>query len=70
MGVYLCLGEAPHKLHPKNAKPFSYYNSFANIHEQHTEEQFIFVFLGKGAHKIKKKAEQEACLQALKILAS
>ena len=70
MGVYLCLGEAPHKLHPKNAKPFSYYNSFTKIHEEHAEEQFIFVFLGKGTHKIKKKAEQEACMQALKILAS
>ena len=70
MGVYLCLGEAPHKLHPNTAKPFSYYNSFAKIHEQYSEEPFIFVFLGKGTHKIKKKAEQEACLQALKILAS
>ena len=70
MGVYLCLGEAPHKLQPHNAKPFSYYNSFTKIHEEYGEEQFIFVFLGKGTHKIKKKAEQEACMQALKILAS
>ena len=70
MGVFLCLGEAPHKLHHKNSKPFSYYNSFANIHEQYAEEQFIFVFLGKGTHKIKKKAEQEACMKALNILAS
>jgi dsRNA-specific ribonuclease len=70
MGVYLCLGEAPHKLRPNTAKPFSYYNSFTKIHEKYAEEQFIFVFLGKGTHKIKKKAEQEACLQALKILAS
>jgi len=70
MGVYLCLGEAPHKLHPRNSKPFSYYNSFSKIHEEYAEEQFIFVFLGKGTHKIKKKAEQESCMQALKILAS
>ena len=68
MGVYLCLGEAPHKLHPRDAKEFSEYGSFANIHEQYTEEQFIFVFLGKGTHKIKKKAEQEACLKALGII--
>jgi len=68
MGVYLCLGEAPHKLRTENAKPFSYYNSFAKIHEYYNTEPFIFVFLGRAVHKIKKKAEQEACMNALKII--
>ena len=68
MGVYLCLGEAPHKLSPSQAKPFSHFSSFENIHKLHAEGKFIFIFLGDGVHKIKKKAEQSACENALKII--
>jgi dsRNA-specific ribonuclease len=68
MGVYLCLGEVPYKLIHAQSKPFSYYGSFENIHKGYNEGKFIFIFLGKGLHKIKKKAEQTACENALKII--
>ena len=68
MGVYLCLGEAPHKLSHSQAQPFSHYGSFKKIHEQYKEGDFIFIFLGDSTHKIKKKAEQTACEKALKII--
>jgi len=68
MGVYLCLGEAPHKLVPSAAKPFSHYGSFASIQTHYQQGLFIFIFLGEGLHKIKKKAEQSACEKALQII--
>ena len=68
MGVYLCLGDPPHKLTHAHSLPFSSYGSFANIHKVYTEGEFIFIFLGEGLHKIKKKAEQTACENALKII--
>ena len=68
MGVYLCLGEVPHKLVPSDAKPFSHYGSFASIQTHYQQGLFIFIFLGQGLHKIKKKAEQSACEKALQII--
>ena len=61
MGVYLCLGKPIHQMVLSNAKPFSYYGSFIKIQNELIEEDSVFVFLGSGVHKIKKKAEQIAC---------
>ena len=61
MGVYLCLGDI-HGLKPENAVPFEDIKTFENIKKyNHT-----FIFFGSGTHKIKKKAEQIACFEALK----
>jgi hypothetical protein len=68
MGVYLCVGKALHQVHTKDAKPFSQYGSFANIQLKLVEDGYVFVFLGSGLHKIKKKAEQIACEVAIKQL--
>ena len=61
MGVYLCL-EDSHGLKPEQATPFSEIKSFENIKNGNTK----FIFFGSGTHKIKKKAEQIACFEALK----
>jgi hypothetical protein len=61
MGVYLCLTDNVHSLDASTAIPFERIQSFENIRKQ----KQTFVFLGSGTHKIKKKAEQLACLDAL-----
>ena len=61
MGVYLCVGRQLHQVHIKEAKHFNLYGSFANIQLSLQEIGYVFVFLGRGIHKIKKKAEQIAC---------
>ena len=60
MGVYLCVGKHIHEVKLKDAKPFSFYKSFKNIQTELLKNTWVFVFLGSGVHKIKKKAEQIA----------
>ena len=67
MGVYLCVGQSIHQVDRKNAINFDHYGSFTKIQEV-AQTQPVFVFLGKGIHKIKKKAEQLACEHVLTIL--
>jgi ribonuclease III len=68
MGVYLCLGQKIHEVDKKNAIDFQIYGSFDKIYEILETDGNIFVFLGKGIHKIKRKAEQMACEETLKII--
>ena len=68
MGVYLCVGQSIHNMNLSHAKPFNYYGSFIKIHNDLIENDSIFVFLGSGQHKIKKKAEQLACDIAIKLI--
>jgi ribonuclease-3 len=68
MGVYLCLGQKIHEVDKKNAIDFQRYGSFDKIYEILENDGNIFVFLGKGIHKIKRKAEQMACEETLKII--
>jgi dsRNA-specific ribonuclease len=68
MGVYLCLGQKIHEVDKKNAIDFQRYGSFDKIYEILETDGNIFVFLGKGIHKIKRKAEQMACEETLKII--
>ena len=42
--------------------------TFADIHQYMSENRRVFIRLGKGVHKIKKKAEQVACEEALRVL--
>ena len=68
MGVYLCLGQnAFDKIHfqSTNIKEF---NSYADIHQYMSEHKKAFIFLGDGIHKIKKKAEQISCYEAIQNL--
>jgi len=66
MGVYLCVGKQLHEVDISEANPFNVYGSFINIQTQLQEKGYVFVFLGSGIHKIKKKAEQIACDVAIK----
>jgi dsRNA-specific ribonuclease len=68
MGVYLCLGQPIWKMKTSDAVPFKRYESFEKIQENLTKSEKVFVLLGSGLHKIKKKAEQEACEKALRLI--
>tara|TARA_Y100000817_G_scaffold314805_1_gene315235 strand:- start:210 stop:1208 length:999 start_codon:yes stop_codon:yes gene_type:complete len=65
MGVYLCLGQEPHGLSHNDAVPYRDLGSFEKIHEYMEEHGRIYIFLGEGKYKIKKKAEQIACQMAI-----
>ena len=68
MGVYLCLGQPIHSVSINNAKNISEFNAFADIHQYMCMHGKVLINLGKGLHKIKKKAEQIACEEALRAL--
>jgi ribonuclease III len=68
MGVYLCLGQKIHEVRKENASNFKAVGSFENIQSRFETEGKIFVYLGRGIHKIKRKAEQLACEETLKLL--
>jgi dsRNA-specific ribonuclease len=68
MGVYLCLGQPVHNVKHIYSIPLNHFNSYADIHQHMSENGKICVFLGEGTHKIKKKAEQIACDEAIRGL--
>ena len=65
MGVYLCLGQPAFGLKHHHSVRMDSFTSFAEIHQQMSVTGKVFIFLGEGKHKIKKKAEQTACQEAL-----
>lgn len=68
MGVYLCLGQTIHNLRFEDAVSFKQYGNFNNIHQEMSLKHRVFILLGQGQHKIKKKAEQLACSNALQVI--
>jgi len=68
MGVFLCLGQPIHLASRENAKNINEFKNFQAIHEYMNQHNKIFVFMGEGQHKIKRKAEQIACNEALNFL--
>ena len=66
MGVYLCLGQQIYNVNIAEAININVLNSFKAVQEYllHNDGK-IFLFLGEGQHKIKRKAEQIACNEAL-----
>jgi dsRNA-specific ribonuclease len=66
MGVFLRIGIPLHEVNHEEADAFSKYGSFAAIQHKLINDDSIFIFMGKGSHKIKKKAEQIACEEALR----
>ena len=66
MGVYICIGQSIHNIDITSAIDFNNFNNFPNIHKYLEDTEKVLVFLGKGLHKIKKKAEQIACDEAIK----
>lgn len=68
MGVYLCLGQPIYHLKHTDALHIQQFSNFKAIHEHVETYGKIFLFLGEGLHKIKRKAEQIACNEALNVL--
>ena len=66
MGVYLCLGQPIHSTSSSTSIKLNKFESFSAIHQYMSLHGKILVFLGEGIHKIKKKAEQIACEEALR----
>ena len=68
MGVYLCLGQQHINLKHFQSTNINTYKSFQDVHDVMEKQHKVFVFLGEGIHKIKKKAEQIACKQGLEVI--
>jgi dsRNA-specific ribonuclease len=70
MGVYLCLGQPIYHLTHADAVDISYFKNFKAIHDHITDCSKVLIFMGEGQHKIKRKAEQVACNEAIKAIDS
>lgn len=68
MAVCLCLNQEIYETSINKAIPFSNIGSFDRIVAMAADNRPILVLLGSGVHKIKKKAEQRACADALHLL--
>ena len=68
--VTLCLGQASHEANMNCLMSLNSFTSFHQIHEYVCNNTCIFLLLGEGKHKIKKKAEQLACQLAINALQS
>jgi dsRNA-specific ribonuclease len=69
MGVYLCLNQQIHTLTHADATDISQFKNLKGIKDFINNTNIkAFIFLGEGQHKIKRKAEQIACNEALKII--
>jgi dsRNA-specific ribonuclease len=68
MGVYLCLGQPVYNLKPSDSIHFMEFKTFKNIQDYVAENGKIFLFMGQGQHKIKRKAEQMACNEAITMI--
>ena len=65
MGVYLCIGQPVYTLTHKDAINIDRLKTFKMIHEYIEINNKLFLFLGEGQHKVKRKAEQIACNEAI-----
>ena len=69
MGVYLCLGQPIHAINISHTVAIDTIKTVADIHTHvNANGGKIFLFMGDGTHKIKRKAEQQACDTAIKSL--
>jgi dsRNA-specific ribonuclease len=65
MGVYLILGYQLHEIDKDQIKDLKENGGWENVINVYKDEEKIMVLLGKARHKIKKKAEQVACQEAI-----
>ena len=66
----LTLGDKIYNMDIAEALTFEEVGSFNGIHTELEKCGKLLVFLTKSSHKIKKKAEQMACSDAIKLLNS
>ena len=65
MGIYICLGDKIYNMNIDEAINFNDLGNFVKIHEILEKKNKALIFLSKSTHKIKKKAEQNACELAI-----
>ena len=68
MGVYLCVGQHVYNCTHNNSIHINHLKTFQAVQDYIETHRKIFLFLGEGTHKIKRKAEQIACNEALNKL--
>ena len=68
MVVSLYIGDEWKEVKNCDAAPISTYKNYSDMHDELTTSGQILVRLGEACHKIKKKAEQEACRLAIEHL--
>lgn len=68
MGVFLCLNFPVHEMANSSYVSITDFKSFQEIHEYMSVNNRIYMFMGEGKHKIKKKAEQISCEEAIRRL--
>ena len=68
MGVYICFGQNIHNANINTAINLTDYNSFKLLHNELEKNHKLLIFMSSAEHKIKKKAEQIACLYAINII--
>ena len=68
MGVYLCLGQQIHNAKIEEGIKITDIKTFKAIQDHYAKNGKIFVFMGEGQHKIKRKAEQAACMEAINFI--
>ena len=68
MGIYISFGQNIHNANIDSAVKFDNLKTFKAIHELLEKNDKLLVFLTKAEHKIKKKAEQMACENAIKLI--
>ena len=66
--MYLCMGNFGGDMNHYQSIHYNQFKSFSEIHQYMSENGKIFLFLGEGLHKIKKKAEQISCNEAIQHL--
>ena len=69
MGVFLCLGQPIHEAKINEAYNIDDFANFQKIKDRLEVETKMIILLGKGIHKIKKKAEQDACKEGISKIA-
>ena len=70
MGLYISFGQNIHNAKIENAITLTDLGSFSTVHDKLETTPKLLVFLGKAEHRIKKKAEQLACENAIKLIES
>jgi dsRNA-specific ribonuclease len=65
MGVYLCMGQPIYHAKIEDAVHIDTLQRFEKVQEYIQIHGKLLLFLGEGQHKIKRKAEQIACYEAL-----
>ena len=68
MGLYISFGQNIHNANIDDAVEFKNLKTFKEIHNLLEQNSKLLIFITKSEHKIKKKAEQACCENAIKLI--